>query len=91
MLNDFSRSAPRRPAQREKRIQRIFRKHMSILKLGLAEMAELFENGKINNQIADCDSDTRFTPFPLKDAEGKILDGKVRIAWDFDERLERHR
>ena len=90
MLNDFTRLAPRWSAQCEKGVQRIFRKHMSILKLGVAEMTESFENGKIGNQITDRDSDSRFTQFGSKDAEWKTLDGKMRIGWDFDERLEGH-
>jgi hypothetical protein len=48
-------------------------------------MAEFFESGKINNQIADGDSGTGFASFRLKDAEGKILDGKMRIGRDVDE------
>ena len=77
MLNDFTRLAPCRSAQREKGVKRIVRKHVLILKLGRAEMTQFFENGEIDNQIADRDSDTRFTPFGSKDAEWKILDGKV--------------
>ena len=48
-------------------------------------MAEFFESGKIDNQIADGDSGARFTSFGLKDAEGQILDGKMRIGRDVDE------
>jgi hypothetical protein len=60
------------------------------LKFRGAEMAEFLENGKIDNQIADGDSSTRFALFWLKDSEGKILDGKMRVRCDFDERLEWH-
>jgi hypothetical protein len=54
-------------------------------------MTELFENGKIENVLTDRDSHTRFTLLGLKDAEWKILDGKMRIAGDFDEGFEGHR
>jgi hypothetical protein len=40
-------------------------------------MAEFFENRKIDNQIADCDSGPRFASFRLKNSEGKILDRKM--------------
>ena len=42
-------------------------------------MAEFFKNGKIDDQIADGDPGARFAPFRLKDAEWKILNGKMRI------------
>src|SRR5205809_4614570 len=84
MLNNFARFAPRRTSQREKRVQGILRKHMSIMKLGRAKMTELFQDRKIDNQIADRDSDARFALFRLKDAEWEILDGKMRIGWNFD-------
>jgi hypothetical protein len=48
-------------------------------------MAEFFESRKIDNQIADSDSGARFASFWLKDAEGKILDGKMRIRRNVDE------
>ena len=47
-------------------------------------MTELFQHGKIDNQIADGDSYARFTLPRLKDAERKILDGKMRIRRDLD-------
>jgi hypothetical protein len=48
-------------------------------------MAEFFESRKIDNQIADGDSRARFASFRLKDAEGKILDGKMRNRRNVDE------
>ena len=49
-------------------------------------MSELFEHRKIDNQIADGDSHARFgSLFRLKNAEGKILDGKMRTGRDVDE------
>ena len=42
-------------------------------------MADFFENRKIENQIADGNSGARFASFWLKDAEGKIVDRKMRI------------
>ncbi len=84
MLKDLTRRTPCRTSQREKRVQGIVRKHMSIMKLGRAEMTEFLQNGKIGNQIADRDSDARLSLFRLKDAKRKILDGKMRIGWDFD-------
>src|SRR5229473_2432713 len=52
-------------------------------------MIELFQHGKIDNQIANGDSHARFSLFWLKDTERKILDGKMRIGWDFDETTQR--
>jgi len=49
------------------------------------EVAEFFERGKIDNQIADGDSSAWFASSGLKDAEGKILDGKMRISRNVDE------
>jgi hypothetical protein len=48
-------------------------------------MAEFFESRKIDNQIADRDSGARFASSRLKDAEGKILNGKMRIRRNVDE------
>jgi hypothetical protein len=48
-------------------------------------MAEFFECRKIDDQIADCDSGARFASSRLKDPEGKILDGKMRIRRNVDE------
>ena len=48
-------------------------------------MAEFFENGKIDNQITDRDSHPGLRLFRLENAEWKILNRKMRIAWDFDE------
>ncbi len=48
-------------------------------------MAEFFENRKIDDQIADRDSGARFASFRLKDSEGEILDGKMRIRRNVDE------
>jgi hypothetical protein len=48
-------------------------------------MAELFEDRKVDDQIADRDSYARFAFFRFENAEGQILNGKMRIGWDFDE------
>ena len=48
-------------------------------------MAEFFENRKVNNQIADGDCGARLASFRLKDAEGKILNGEMRIRRNIDE------
>ena len=48
-------------------------------------MAEFFESRKIDNQIADGDTRARFASFGLKDPEGKILDGEMRIRRNVDE------
>ena len=48
-------------------------------------MAEIFENGEICNQIANGDAGARFASFRLKDAERKVLYGKMRISWNVDE------
>ncbi len=48
-------------------------------------MTELFQHGKIDNQLADGDSHAWFAFSRLENAERKILNGKMRIGWDFDE------
>src|SRR5437762_207916 len=69
MLNDFARLAPGRSPKGKKRVQGILRKNMSLhsafaqdrfLKLRRTEMSQLFQNRKIDNQIADRNSNTRF-------------------------------
>jgi hypothetical protein len=90
MLNDFARLAPRRSPKGEKRVQGILRKNMSLLKRRRTEVSESFENGKIQDQIANRDSNTRCALFRFEDSKWEILDGKMRFGRDFDERLERH-
>ena len=53
-------------------------------------MTEVFEDRKIRNKIADGDSGARFASFWLKDAKGKILDGKMRIRRNVDEGFQWH-
>ena len=53
-------------------------------------MTKSFKNGKIDNEITNGDSYTRVASFRLENAEWKILDGKMRIGWDVDERTKRH-
>jgi hypothetical protein len=48
-------------------------------------MAELFENGKIDNQITDRDSNPWFSLCRLENAKWQILQRKMRIFWDLDE------
>ena len=53
-------------------------------------MTELFQHGKIDNQIANRDAHARFALSWLKNAEGKILQmGKCEFGWDFDESTQR--
>ena len=52
-------------------------------------MAEFFENGEIDNQITDRDSHPWFTLSRLENAEWKILNRKMRIAWDVKETAQR--
>ena len=54
-------------------------------------MTELLENRKIDNQIADGNAHARFTFARLENAEGKILNGKMRIGCDFDETAQGRR
>jgi hypothetical protein len=48
-------------------------------------MAEFFEHGKIDDQIANGDSGARFSSSRLKNAERKILNGKMRIRRNVNE------
>src|SRR5215467_9790799 len=52
-------------------------------------MTELFKHGKIDNQIADGNSDTRFTFFRLEDPKGKVLQRKMRTDWNVDKTTQR--
>ena len=58
---------------------------------GESEMPELLENRKIEHELADRDTHARRTLRRLENSEGKILDRKMRIGRDFDERFERSR
>jgi hypothetical protein len=104
MLNYFTRFAPPWPSESEKRIERILRENLSIhsagasgtadrqdrfFKLWQTEMSLLFQNGKIENVLTDCDAHTRRTLFWLKNSERQILDGKMRIASNVDKRFKR--
>ena len=53
-------------------------------------MPEFFENGEIDNQITDRYSNAGFGLFRLENAEWKILNGKMRIRRNVDERTKRH-
>src|SRR6266478_3008311 len=90
MLKDLARLSPCRSVQRKKPVERIFRKDFSVSKFRRLKMAEFLEDRKINNQIADRDSHARLTVSRLKHAERQVLNRKMRIGWDFDERFERH-
>ena len=90
MLNHFARFAPHRTTKGEKRVERILQENTSPLKLWRAEMSQLFQNGQIENVLTDRDSDPRFALLGLKDAEWKILDGKMRIARNVNKGFECH-
>ena len=53
-------------------------------------MTEFLENGKIDDQIPNRNTNTRLALFRLKDAKRKVLQWKMRITRDFDEGSERH-
>ena len=53
-------------------------------------MTELFQRGEIKNQISNRNAHSRFALSRLENPEGKILQRKVRIRCNFDERFERH-
>ncbi len=50
-------------------------------------MTEVFQNRKVGNQIPEGNSCARFASLRLEDTERKILDGKMRIRRNFDERF----
>ena len=58
-LDHFARFAPGGPAEREKFVQRLLDKDAPVLAFKFArfEMAVTFENGKVENVIADRDAD----------------------------------
>ena len=53
-------------------------------------MTEFFQRGEVKNQIPNRNAHTRFALSRLENAEGKILQRKVRIRCNFDERFEWH-
>jgi hypothetical protein len=53
-------------------------------------VTELFEHGKIDNKITDGDAYTRSAVFRFENPEGQILNRKMRMGRNFDERTERH-
>ena len=53
-------------------------------------MTEFFQRGEIKNQIPNRNAHTRFALSRLENAEGKILQRKVRIRCNFDEGFEWH-
>src|ERR1051326_5432672 len=90
MLKDLPRLSPSRPAQPQKCIQGILRKHVLAFKLRRAKMTKLFQHGNIDNQIADRHAYARLSILWLENAEGKILQWKMRIFCDLDERAKSH-
>ena len=54
-------------------------------------MTEFFQLGEIKNQIPNRNAHSRFALSRLENAEGKILQWKVRIRCNLDERFERHK
>src|ERR1043165_2688866 len=53
-------------------------------------MTKLFQHGNIDNQIADRHAYARLSILWLENAEGKILQWKMRIFCDLDERAKSH-
>src|ERR1017187_1956042 len=88
ILQDLTRSPPGGTAEREKRVERIFREDLPIFKLRQAEMPLFLEDRKIDNVITDRDANpgsarddiTRF-----ENSEWQILNWKMRIGRDVDE------
>ena len=50
-----------------------------VLKFRRTKMTELFQRGEIKNQIPNRNAHTRFALSRLENAEGKILQRKMRI------------
>ena len=88
MLDYFARFAPSRPAESQKPVQGAFRKNRPLLKLRPSEMTELLQRRQIEHELAYRNPNARVRPCRLEDSERKILDRKVRIARNFDERFE---
>jgi len=53
-------------------------------------MSRLFQRGKIDNVLTKRDTDAGRSVAWFENAERKILQWKMRIAWDVNERFERH-
>src|SRR5204862_2600977 len=87
MLNHFARFAPGRPAEGEKRIQRVCGEDGIAPEFWRTKMAALLKHGKIENEIADRDADSRRCVRGFKNAERQILDRKMRIGRDVDKRF----
>src|SRR5438876_11719872 len=89
MLYHFPRLAPRRPAKSKKSVQSTFREDTPVLKLRHSEMTEFLENRQIEHEVANRDTNTRPVARRLEDTKRKILDRKMRIRQNFDERFQR--
>src|ERR1700682_71666 len=74
-------------AKRKKGVQRVLREKMRTL--GQIEIGFLFENGKIDNVLADRHTDTGRAIMRFENPEGKVLQREMRIWRDVDEATQR--
>src|ERR1043166_3265661 len=87
ILYYFPRLPPRRAPEGQKRVQRAFRENSPALKLRRSEMAKLLEHREIDHELANGDPNASAPLRRFKNTEGKILDGKMRIGRNFEERF----
>src|SRR6266513_4486133 len=80
MLNHFARFAPGRPAEGEKRIQRVCGEDRIAPEFWRTKMAAFLEHGKIENEITNRDADSRRCVRRFENAERQILDLKMLIG-----------
>jgi hypothetical protein len=75
---------PRRPAKCEKIVERVPREHRRHERI--LEQTRRLENGQVDDNIPERDANPwSRLPARLKNAEGKILQRKVRISRNIDE------
>ena len=84
MLQNSARLSPGGLPKREKYVKRILREGTSILKFRRPKMPEFLENGKIDNQLANSHTNAGSGLPGFKNSERKILQRKVRIAWNIE-------
>src|SRR2546423_9737979 len=88
MLQDRPHFVPDRPALPEKMVERITGEEPR--RLSQIEMPRFLQDGKIDNVIAECDADARRAMRRFENTVGKVLQRKMRVARNVDERFKRH-
>src|SRR6266581_1754776 len=90
LLQKLANFAPRRSPERKKFIQPIARHSCRGLGRQIFEQSAAFQRGKIDNVLAQRDADSSRLVPRLENAERQILQRKMRVFCDLDERTKSH-